>query len=141
MNASSAAAATAGPPHSDAETIGLVGMAHGTSHFFHLLLPPLFPMLASQYGFSYAELGLLVTVFFIISGIGQALAGFVVDRIGAYPVLLAAMVAFSLAALAASMADSYAGFMLAAALAGVGNAPFHPADFTILNQRVSTARL
>lgn len=126
---------------SDAETIGLVGLAHGTSHFFHLLLPPLFPMLASQYGFSYAELGLLVTVFFVISGVGQALAGFVVDRVGAHPVLLAAMGAFALAAGAAAAADSYAGFMLAAALAGVGNSPFHPADFTILNQRVSAPRL
>ena len=26
----------------DAEVIGLVGLAHGTSHFFQLLLPPLF---------------------------------------------------------------------------------------------------
>lgn len=126
---------------SDAQTIGLVGLAHGTSHFFHLLLPPLFPMLVAQYGFSYAELGLLVTVFFVISGVGQALAGFLVDRIGAYPVLLAAMGAFALAAGAAAMADGYSGFMLAAALAGLGNAPFHPADFTILNQRVSPARL
>lgn len=31
--------------------------------------------------------------------------------------------------------------MVAAALFGVGNASFHPVDFTILNQRVSSARL
>jgi MFS family permease len=30
---------------------------------------------------------------------------------------------------------------LAALLAGLGNAPFHPADFTILNRRVSPARI
>lgn len=125
----------------DAETIGLVGLAHGTSHFFHLLLPPLFPMLAADYGFSYAELGLLVTVFFVISGVGQALAGFLVDRVGAWPVLMGAMASFALAALAAAGAQGYGGFMLAAALAGVGNAPFHPADFSILNQRVSPTRL
>ncbi len=125
----------------DTETIGLVGLAHSTSHFFHLLLPPLFPMLAADYGFSYAELGLLVTVFFVISGVGQALAGFLVDRVGAWPVLVGAMASFALAALAAAGAQGYAGFMLAAALAGVGNAPFHPADFSILNQRVSPARL
>ena len=126
---------------SDVETIALVGVAHGTSHFFHLLLPPLFPMLAAQYGFSYAELGLLVTVFFVLSGVGQALAGFVVDRVGSWPVLMLAMGAFVAAAGAAAAADSYAGFMLAAGLAGIGNAPFHPADFTILNQRVSQSRL
>lgn len=126
---------------SEIETISLVGLAHGTSHFFHLLLPPLFPMLAADYGFTYAELGLLVTVFFVISGVGQALAGFIVDRVGAWPVLLGAMGCFASAALAAAGAQGYAGFMLAAALAGVGNAPFHPADFSILNQRVSQARL
>lgn len=143
MNAASAPhPAHAGPERrQEVETISLVGLAHGTSHFFHLLLPPLFPMLVADYGFSYAELGLLVTVFFVISGVGQALAGFVVDRVGAWPVLMGAMACFALAALAAAAGQGYAGFMLAAALAGLGNAPFHPADFSILNQKVSPARL
>lgn len=125
----------------DARTIGLVGLAHGTSHFFHLLLPPLFPFFIRDFGFSYAELGLLVTTFFVISGIGQALAGFVVDRIGARPVLFAALSCFALSGVAVSLANGYTGLMLAAALAGLGNCPFHPADFTILNRRVSAARL
>ena len=42
---------------------------------------------------------------------------------------------------AAASANGYVGLMLAAALAGLGNAPFHPADFTILNKRVSPPRL
>jgi MFS family permease len=129
------------PLRDDARTIGLVGLAHGTSHFFHLLLPPLFPAFIAQFQLSYAELGWLVTLFFVVSGIGQALAGFVVDRIGARPVLLAALGCFVLAALAAATAQGYAGLALAALLAGLGNAPFHPADFTILNRRVSPARI
>ncbi len=129
------------PLRQDARTIALVGLAHGTSHFFHLLLPPLFPLFIRDFGFSYAELGLLVTTFFVISGIGQALAGFVVDRIGARPVLFAALGCFALAALSLSLATGYSGLMLAAALAGLGNCPFHPADFTILNRRVSAPRL
>lgn len=129
------------PLRDDARTIGLVGLAHGTSHFFHLLLPPLFPAFTAQFQLSYAELGWLVTLFFVVSGIGQALAGFVVDRIGARPVLLAALGCFVLAALAAASAQGYAGLALAALLAGLGNAPFHPADFTILNRRVSPARI
>jgi len=125
----------------DARTIGLIGLAHGTSHFFHMLLPPLFPAFIRDFGLSYSELGLLVTLFFVISGIGQATAGFVVDRVGARPVLFGALGCFVLASLAAATAQGYAGLLVAAALAGLGNSPFHPVDFTILNKRVSAPRL
>jgi MFS family permease len=61
--------------------------------------------------------------------------------VGARPVLLCALACFVAAALAAAGAQSHGGLMLAAALAGLGNSAFHPADFTILNQRVSAPRL
>lgn len=129
------------PLKQDAAVIGLVGLAHGTSHFSHLLLAPLFPVFMRDFGLSFSDVGLLMTLFFVISGSGQAVAGFVVDRMGARPVLFAAVTCFLLAALAASQATGYTGLLLVAMLAGLGNAPFHPADFTILNQRVSPARL
>ncbi len=129
------------PLRQDAGVIGLVGLAHGSSHFAHLLLPLLFPVFMKEFGLSFSELGLLMTVFFLISGMGQALAGFVVDRLGARPVLFAAMGLFLAACVAGALATSYAGLVLVAVLAGLGNAPLHPADFTILNQRVSAGRL
>lgn len=129
------------PLKQDAAVIGLVGLAHGTSHFSHLLLAPLFPIFMRDFGLSYSDVGLLMSIFFVISGSGQAMSGFVVDRIGARPVLFAAIGCFLLASLAASMATGYAGLVMVAVLAGLGNAPFHPADFTILNQRVSAPRL
>ncbi len=125
----------------DASVIGLVGLAHGSSHFGHLILPLLFPVFIKEFGFSYSELGLLMTVFFAISGVGQACSGFVVDRIGARPLLFTSFGLFIVACLLASTAESYASLVLVAALAGAANAPFHPIDFTILNQRVSAARL
>ncbi len=125
----------------DARTIALVGLAHGTSHFMHMLLPPLFLTFRAEFALTYSQVGLLVTVFFAISGVGQALSGFLVDRVGARPVLFAALAAFLLACVAAALAPSYGGLLLAAALAGLGNSPFHPVDFSILNQRVSAARL
>jgi FSR family fosmidomycin resistance protein-like MFS transporter len=125
----------------DAKTIGLIGLAHGTSHFFHMLLAPLFPLFIRDFGFSYSELGLLISTFFVISGVGQAMSGFLVDRVGARPVLFVALGCFALAALSVATAQSYSGLMLGAALAGLGNSPFHPVDFTILNKRVSQPRL
>ena len=121
--------------------MGVVGVAHATSHFFHLLLPPLFPAFIEAFGLSYSQLGLLMSVFFVVSGVGQALAGFLVDRVGARPVLQGALACFVAAALVVASAQSYTSLVVAAVLMGLGNAPFHPADFTILNQRVSSARL
>ena len=129
------------PLRADAAVIGLVGLAHASSHFAHLLLPPLFPVFAREFGLSFSQLGFLMTVFFIISGTGQALAGFLVDKVGARPVLFASFVSFICACLAGYFAQGYWGLMLVAMFAGLGNAPFHPVDFSILNQRVSTHRL
>ena len=125
----------------DARTIGLVGLAHGSSHFFHLLLPPLFPWLIAEFGYSYVQLGAMVSMFFIVSGIGQMLSGFLVDRIGARPVLFAALGCFVVAGLVAASAQNYAMLLAASLFAGLGNAPFHPVDFTILNKRVSAPNM
>ncbi len=140
-------AATASLPEStvplqqDAAIISLVGLAHASSHFSHLILPLMFPVFIKEFGFSYSELGLLMSVFFVVSGVGQACAGFVVDRLGARPLLFMAMVIFVATCISASMVTGYSGLVLVAALAGLGNATFHPVDFTILNQRVSQPRL
>lgn len=138
--ASTAATLTTQRSH-DVRTISLVGVAHGTSHFFHLLLPSLFPFLAQDFHLSFAQLGLLTTVFFIVSGIGQALSGFWVDRYGATRILSIGLSAFAIGALIASQAQGYASLLLSAAALGAGNAVFHPVDYTIINRRVSGPRL
>jgi FSR family fosmidomycin resistance protein-like MFS transporter len=125
----------------DATVIGLVGLAHASSHFGHLLLPLLFPVFMQEFGLSYSQLGLLMSVFFVVSGVGQASAGFVVDRLGARPLMYVALGLFMLACVVASFVTGYSGLFVVAVLAGLGNATFHPVDFTILNQRVSAPRL
>ena len=125
----------------DAKVITLVGLAHGTSHFYHVILAALIPWLKPEFHLSYAELGLLMTVFFTVSGVGQAMAGFVVDRFGARAVLFTGIGLLGLSAVMLASAHSYAQLMAGAFLAGCGNCVFHPADYTLLNQRVSKARL
>lgn len=125
----------------DMTTIGVVGLAHGISHFFHLLAAPLFPWLKAEFALSYAELGLVMSVFFVVSGIGQACAGFVVDRFSARPVLYAGLALFVAAALVMAASTSYTMLLVGAALAGLGNCVFHPVDYSILNARISKERL
>src|SRR3954468_12261299 len=96
----------------DAQVIGLVGLAHGISHFFHLALAPLFPWLKDAFAVSYAELGLLMTIFFVVSCSVQAVSGFLVDRIGPRPVLFGGLALLALSAFGYASSTSYA--MLAA---------------------------
>jgi len=125
----------------DFEVMSLVGFAHGTSHFFHLVIPSLFPWLMAEFGLSFTRAGMLTTAFFVVSGVGQALAGFAVDRYGAPRVLSTGIALLALSALTLSAANGYPALLAAAMLAGAGNAVFHPADFTVLNRSVSPARL
>ncbi|HEX9391744.1 MAG TPA: MFS transporter [Usitatibacteraceae bacterium] len=141
MSATAPSVAGATSFKADATVMSLIGFAHATSHFFHLLLPPLFPWFMKDFGLGFAEVGTLMTVFFVISGIGQALAGFVVDRFGAHRVLCGGVALLSASGLLVAAASGFAALFAAAAVAGLGNSVFHPADFTLINRRVSVPRL
>ncbi|MEA9604486.1 MFS transporter [Polynucleobacter sp. JS-JIR-II-c23] len=126
---------------SDVRVIGLISLAHGSSHFFHLVLPPMFPWLKDAFALSYAELGLLMSVFFVVSCVAQATSGFLVDRIGARPVLFSGISMLVIAALVYSQSNGYAMLLLGAVIAGCGNGIFHPVDYTLINHKVSPPNL
>jgi MFS family permease len=125
----------------DAEVIGLIGLAHSSSHFYQLILAPLFPWLKLEFGFSYAELGFLMTIFFVISTLTQAAAGFWVDHSGPLKVLLFGLVSLCVSAIILSVSNGYLVLLLGSALAGLGNGVFHPSDYTLINRRVSPVRI
>ncbi|MEO7243534.1 MAG: MFS transporter [Rubrivivax sp.] len=145
MDAAAAPFSVDPPPRApwkrDATLIGLVGVAHSISHFSQLLLAPLFPWLKDAFGVGYAELGFLLTIFFVVSCITQAAAGFWVDRYGPRPVLLAGLTLIGLSALGYAAATSYTMLALLSVSAGIGNGVFHPVDYTLLNRRIGKARL
>jgi len=141
MSAVAPALAPAGPARQDAALIGLVGLAHCISHFSQLLLAPLFPWLKDAFAVSYAELGLLMTIFFVVSCAVQALSGFVVDRFGPRPILFGGLALLAIAAFGFASSRSYATLAFFSVLAGVGNGVFHPVDYTLLNRKVHPSRL
>lgn len=125
----------------DASLIGLVGLAHMVSHFSQLLLAPLFPWLKDAFNASYAELGFLMTIFFVTSCAVQTASGFVVDRLGPRPVLFAGLSLLGLAAFGFAASTGYWMMAFFAIVAGIGNGVFHPVDYTLLNRKVSAPRL
>jgi MFS transporter, FSR family, fosmidomycin resistance protein len=125
----------------DARVIGVVGSAHCLSHFFQLVLPPLFPLLKAEFGVSYATLGALVSIFYVASGACQFGAGFAVDRFGAKPVLFSGIGLIATGALCAGLAPDVAWLFPLAFIMGIGNGVFHPADFAVINANVAPRRL
>ena len=125
----------------DAKVMGLVGLAHCISHFSQLLLPPLFFLLKDVFHVSFAELGFVLTVFFVVSCGVQALSGFVVDRFGPRPILFGGLALLAAAAFGYAASTSYAMLVAFAVVAGIGNGVFHPVDYTLLNRKIHSSRL
>jgi MFS family permease len=118
------------------KAIWLVGGGHLVSHFYQLVLPPLFLMIKPVLGVTYAELGFVMTVYFVATGVTQIPIGMLVDRIGAKRVLVAGLLLHGAAVALAGVVISYPVLLCAFLLGGIANSVFHPADFTILSRNV-----
>ena len=125
----------------DASVMTLVGLAHYMSHVMQLALPPLFPILHDEFGASWTQLGLIATLFYVASGLGQAGAGILVDRYGGQRLLVAGLTLLALSIALAGTVTSYWMLLPLALVAGLGNSVFHPADLSILSHRISESRL
>jgi len=125
-------------------TIGLlpqVSMAHLVSHFHIMALPALFPVLPEFLGVGYIELGFAFSVFNIVSTFTQAPMGFVVDHYGPRRMLIGGIVLGSLSFLLVAVFPSYLWLLIAMALAGIANAVYHPANYSLLSQGIRAERM
>jgi len=115
--------------------------AHFLSHFYMIMLAPLFAFIRADYGVSYTDLALALTAFNLVSALLQTPVGFLVDRIGARSVLIAGVAIGALAFAVAGLVNSFTVFIAMFALAGLGNTVYHPADYSLLSQHGTPARM
>ena len=124
-----------------ARAVGVVSTAHFASHFYMLLLPPLFPLLREVYGVGYTELGFAISVFSMVTACTQVPVGFAVDRFGARRILIAGLLLEAVAFALIGLVPVYAAFLALMAVAGFANSVYHPADYSLLNASVDPRRM
>jgi len=125
----------------DGRIIGLIGAAHFVSHYYILLLPPLFAFIRDDYGVSYTELGLVITVFNVVSAVFQTPTGFLIDRMGPRAILIGGLALGAAAVAVMGLVPSFWVMVVMMALLGLANTVYHPADYAILSHLVSSERI
>lgn len=131
----------AAPPGRDVRVITLIGTGHFLSHFYILVLPPLFLVWREEFQVSFAALGAAVAAMSAVTAILQTPVGFLVDRYGARGFLVAGNLLMALSISAMAFAPSYEWILLLAVLSGVGNSVIHPADYAILAGSIHKSRM
>jgi FSR family fosmidomycin resistance protein-like MFS transporter len=126
---------------SETQTLVAVSSAHLTSHFYIMVLPVLLPLLKDRLDVSFLDLGLALTTFNVVTGFTQAPMGFLVDRIGARPVLISGLVLGALAFLSLGLVTSYSWLIVVAFVGGLANCVYHPADYAMLGEGISEQRI
>src|SRR3978361_378177 len=126
---------------SSLRTLTAISIAHWGSHFHLFVLPMLFPYLTAHSGLGYTDLGFALTVFGVVSGLTQAPIGYLADHIGARKVLLIGLTVGGLALILLGMHLSYTSLILCAALLGLANSVYHPADYAILSAHMDVRRM
>lgn len=129
--------ATAAIPRSQyLKELWLISAGHSLTHWYPATFYILLPLIGTELGLSYTEIGIIISVQHIVGAIANLPGGMVVDAYGKKGYLLALAlfwVGFPYALM--SVTSSYWMLLVCVALVGIGNNIWHPAAIPMLAHR------
>ncbi len=132
---SSVLAAEAPPRHQWRE-LWLITIGHGLTHWYPATFYLLLPLIGSELGLSYSEIGLIMTCQYIASAVANIPGGVLVDTVGRKGLLMAVSLFWvGFPYLLIGFTHSYAMLLICVALVGFGNSLWHPTAIPTLGNR------
>ena len=113
--------------------VWLVTGAHAVNEFYSVALPPILPLLVTDFNISYGEAGALLTVYFVMYSVFQLPAGFLADRVGQRRILAGGMAVMAVGLAIASVAESYLVLFAGQVVAGIGGSTYHPSGMSLIS--------
>ncbi len=103
-----------------------ISFAHLLNDMMQSIIPSIYPIIKDQYGFTFAQIGMITLVFQMTSSLLQPLVGRVADRHPMPYALSAGMVFTFIGIILLSIANQFAFIMVAVGIIGMGSSIFHP---------------
>jgi MFS family permease len=114
----------------------LMTIGHGLTHWYPATFYLLLPLIGSELGLSYSQIGLVITCQYIASAIANIPGGMVVDTVGRKGLLMAVSLFWvGFPYLLIGFTHTYPMLLLCIALVGFGNSLWHPTAIPTLGER------
>lgn len=110
--------------------------AHALVHVFDGMIAPLIPLLVREFETNYFRIGIVVTLFSILFGLGALPAGILADRVGPRRLITAYLLGAGGAFMAVALAGTYWSYAAVMAVAGLFCSTYHPAANTIIGKEI-----
>ena len=106
--------------------LAIIGLSHFLNDMIQSVVPSIYPILKEQFGFTFAQIGLITLVFQMTSSILQPFTGLYADK-HPRPYALSTGMCFTLVGLLMlAFARSYMLILISVSVIGLGSSIFHP---------------
>jgi len=114
----------------------LITVGHGLTHWYPATFYLLLPLIGSELGLSYSQIGLIMTCQYMASAVANIPGGMLVDTVGRKGLLMAVSLFWiGFPYLLIGFTHSYAMLLVCVALVGFGNSLWHPTAIPTLGRR------
>lgn len=116
--------------------LGLTTSSHSLVHMYEGVLPPLIPLLVSEFSTDYFHLGIVVTVFSYAFGLGSLPAGYLSDRVGPRRLITLYLFGAGFFSVCILPVGSLLTYGILMGLIGLFCSTFHPASNTLISHGI-----